>query len=165
MPALVIQARRAVSDAEKQLAALEKERTQHAEQLSVCEAEEQAVVKGRAGLDKITAVGLRADAARKQLAQTEADIAELLERLPDLSDQLEREEVISLLATHATEGAASEVRLRDALHNLTETIREPLQKVLEAHAAHQMAVERYNELGKEAVPGYRYSWRLQRTGS
>jgi hypothetical protein len=71
MPAIVVNAKKAVTDANKRLAALQEDRAADAGQLEEAGAEERAVIARRAGLGPIQAAQAQASAARSQLQATD----------------------------------------------------------------------------------------------
>jgi multidrug efflux pump subunit AcrA (membrane-fusion protein) len=153
MPAIVVNAKKAVTDANKRLAALQEDRAADAGQLEEAEAEERAVIARRAGLGPIQAAQAQASAARSQLEATDEAISELLGELSDLERTLDREELLSAMASASADATAAEETIRAALSEIAATIREPLLRALEAHAHLSSSRGRFRAAGLELVPG------------
>ncbi len=154
MPSGLQTARKTLADAERELARLQEERESFSAQLQETESTEREAIHRRAGLTVIAEAGRLTDAARAQLAQTEAELESLLERLPGLADRVEREEMLSTLSAACSDGTEAEAKLRAALGDLAGVIRDPLERVMAAHMELASAQAQYHATGRELVPGW-----------
>ncbi len=153
MPAIVVTAKKAVTDANKRLVELQENRAADATQLEEAEAEARAVIARRAGLGPIQAAQAQASAARSQLQATDEAISELLGELSDLERTLDREELLSAMGSASADATTAEEALRESLGEISAAIREPLDRALTAHAHLSGSRGRFRAAGLELVPG------------